>query len=62
MKNIPLVMAKRSRWAALAALAQSMFISGSALFLFLTGIQHLVRPEPLQAAGVGVVVTLIAPR
>lgn len=26
----------------LAALAQSMFISGSALFLFLTGIQHLV--------------------
>jgi ferrous-iron efflux pump FieF len=25
----------------LAALAQSMFISGSALFLFLTGIQHL---------------------
>ncbi|PPK19879.1 divalent metal cation transporter FieF, partial [Klebsiella pneumoniae] len=34
--------------------------SGSALFLFLTGIQHLVRPEPLQAAGVGVVVTLIA--
>ena len=37
----------------LAALAQSMFISGSALFLFLTGIQHLVRPEPLQAAGVG---------
>ncbi|RXK63738.1 cation transporter, partial [Klebsiella pneumoniae] len=42
------------------ALAQSLFISGSALFLFLTGIQHLVRPEPLQAAGVGVVVTLIA--
>ncbi|HBY8357485.1 CDF family cation-efflux transporter FieF [Klebsiella pneumoniae] len=42
------------------SLAQSMFISGSALFLFLTGIQHLVRPEPLQAAGVGVVVTLIA--
>ena len=44
----------------LAALAQSMFISGSALFLFLTGIQHLVRPEPLQAAGVGVVVTLVS--
>jgi ferrous-iron efflux pump FieF len=37
----------------LAALAQSMFISGSALFLFLTGIQHLVRPEPMNAAGVG---------
>ncbi|MGP3591279.1 CDF family cation-efflux transporter FieF [Vagococcus sp. WN89Y] len=44
----------------LAALAQSMFISGSALFLFLTGIQHLARPEPLQAAGVGIGVTLIA--
>lgn len=28
----------------LAALAQSMFISGSALFLFLTGIQHLASP------------------
>ncbi|STU37409.1 ferrous iron efflux protein F [Klebsiella pneumoniae] len=51
---------KAESLAALAALAQSMFISGSALFLFLTGIQHLVRPEPLQAAGVGVVVTLIA--
>lgn len=44
----------------LAALAQSMFISGSALFLFLTGIQHLVQPEPLQAAGIGVAVTLVA--
>lgn len=45
---------------ALAALAQSMFISGSALFLFLTGIQHLARPAPLQAAGVGIGVTVIA--
>jgi len=44
----------------LAALAQSMFISGSALFLFLTGIQHLARPEPLQAAGIGIGVTLVA--
>ncbi|MDU7647978.1 MAG: cation-efflux pump [Klebsiella michiganensis] len=44
----------------LAALAQSMFVSGSALFLFLTGIDHLVRPEPMNAAGVGMVVTLIA--
>ncbi len=35
----------------LAALAQSMFISGSALFLFLTGIQHLIRPEPMQGGG-----------
>ncbi|MFT4273169.1 MAG: CDF family cation-efflux transporter FieF [Pantoea sp.] len=44
----------------LAALAQSMFISGSALFLFLTGIQHLASPETLHAPLVGIVVTLIA--
>ncbi|MDF7761711.1 CDF family cation-efflux transporter FieF [Kosakonia cowanii] len=44
----------------LAALAQSMFISGSALFLFLTGIQHLAQPEPLHAARIGVAVTLVA--
>ncbi|ATA20013.1 ferrous-iron efflux pump FieF [Gibbsiella quercinecans] len=44
----------------LAALAQSMFISGSALFLFLTGFQHLYSPQVLQAPGVGMVVTVIA--
>ncbi|MFS2225250.1 CDF family cation-efflux transporter FieF [Pantoea sp. B65] len=44
----------------LAALAQSMFISGSALFLFLTGIQHLARPEAMHAPLVGVVVTVVA--
>ncbi len=44
----------------LSALAQSMFISGSALFLLLTGIQHLVRPEPLNQPGVGIIVTVIA--
>lgn len=44
----------------LAALAQSMFISGSALFLFLTGIQRLVQPAAMQAPVVGIVVTLIA--
>ncbi|EOL9014265.1 CDF family cation-efflux transporter FieF [Cronobacter malonaticus] len=44
----------------LAALAQSMFISGSALFLFLTGIQHLVEPEPMRAPLVGIVVTVAA--
>ncbi|PPK19863.1 divalent metal cation transporter FieF, partial [Klebsiella pneumoniae] len=36
-----------------------MFSAGSALFLWLPGIQHRVRPEPLQAAGGGVGVTLI---
>lgn len=44
----------------LAALAQSMFISGSALFLFLTGFQHLASPEPLQDPGIGIGVTLVA--
>ncbi|EOC1347732.1 CDF family cation-efflux transporter FieF [Cronobacter turicensis] len=44
----------------LAALAQSMFISGSALFLFLTGIQHLIQPEPMRAPLVGIVVTVAA--
>ncbi|EKY3232213.1 CDF family cation-efflux transporter FieF [Cronobacter malonaticus] len=44
----------------LAALAQSMFISGSALFLFLTGIQHLITPEPMRAPLVGIVVTVVA--
>ncbi|EOV9548236.1 CDF family cation-efflux transporter FieF [Cronobacter sakazakii] len=44
----------------LAALAQSMFISGSALFLFLTGIQHLITPEPMRAPLVGIVVTVAA--
>lgn len=44
----------------LAALAQSMFISGSALFLFLTGLQHLASPAEMRAPLVGIVVTLIA--
>ncbi|EOC0417568.1 CDF family cation-efflux transporter FieF [Cronobacter malonaticus] len=44
----------------LAALAQSMFISGSALFLFLTGIQHLITSEPMRAPLVGIVVTVAA--
>ena len=44
----------------LAALAQSMFISGSALFLFLTGIQHLISPSAMNDPGVGVVVTVVA--
>ncbi|WP_345829679.1 CDF family cation-efflux transporter FieF [Erwinia sp. HDF1-3R] len=44
----------------LAALAQSMFISGSALFLFLTGLQHLASPNDMRAPLVGIVVTLVA--
>lgn len=44
----------------LAALAQSMFISGSALFLFLTGLQHLATPNEMRGPLIGIVVTLIA--
>lgn len=44
----------------LAALAQSMFISGSALFLFLTGFQHLISPEPLRDLGIGIWVTVFS--
>ncbi|RJT23885.1 CDF family cation-efflux transporter FieF [Buttiauxella izardii] len=44
----------------LAALAQSMFISGSALFLFLTGIQHLADPAQMKQPLIGVIVTVIA--
>ncbi|AYA41599.1 CDF family cation-efflux transporter FieF [Xenorhabdus nematophila] len=44
----------------LAALAQSMFISGSAIFLFLTGLQHLLSPKPLEHAVIGIWVIIIA--
>ncbi|WP_300000819.1 CDF family cation-efflux transporter FieF [uncultured Cedecea sp.] len=44
----------------LAVLAQSMFIAGSALFLFLTGFQHLIDPTPMQDTQLGIAVTLIA--
>ncbi|CDG23223.1 Cation-efflux pump fieF [Xenorhabdus poinarii G6] len=44
----------------LAALAQSMFISGSAIFLFLTGFQHLYAPKPLAHAAIGIWVIVIA--
>lgn len=44
----------------LAALAQSMFISGSALFLFLTGLQHLITPQEMNNLDVGIGVTIIS--
>lgn len=49
---------KAESLAALAALAQSMFISGSALFL--TSIQNLIKPTPMNDPGVGIGVTVIA--
>lgn len=44
----------------LAAMAQGMFIAGSALFLILTGFQRLSAPQPLYAPAVGIIVTMIA--
>ncbi|MGX8940970.1 CDF family cation-efflux transporter FieF [Symbiopectobacterium sp. Eva_TO] len=44
----------------LAAIAQGMFIAGSALFLSLTGFQRLNAPQPLYAPEVGIVITVIA--
>ncbi|VFP83935.1 Ferrous-iron efflux pump FieF [Candidatus Erwinia haradaeae] len=44
----------------LAVLAQSMFICGSAIFLFLTGLQNIVSPQELKAPLVLIVVTVIS--
>lgn len=44
----------------LAALAQAMFISGSAVFLILNGIERFFRPHELQSPELGVYVSLFA--
>ncbi len=44
----------------LAALAQAMFISGSAVFLILNGIDRYFRPQALNAPELGVYVSLFA--
>ncbi|NVD05463.1 CDF family cation-efflux transporter FieF [Vibrio sp. JPW-9-11-11] len=44
----------------LAALAQAMFISGSAVFLILNGIERLFKPHELQSPEYGVYVSLFA--
>lgn len=44
----------------LAALAQSMFISGSAVFLFLAGAEQLGQTETVHTPFIGIVVTVIA--
>lgn len=44
----------------LAALAQAMFISGSAVFLILNGIDRFFRPHALRAPELGVYVSLFA--
>ncbi|KMK52360.1 ferrous iron transporter [[Actinobacillus] muris] len=44
----------------LAALAQSAFITGSAAFLLLQGIQRLTEPQLVQASELGIVISLIS--
>ncbi|EOU3286896.1 CDF family cation-efflux transporter FieF [Vibrio harveyi] len=44
----------------LAALAQAMFISGSAVFLILNGVERFFRPHELNAPELGVYVSLFA--
>ncbi|CAM2978843.1 CDF family cation-efflux transporter FieF [Vibrio rarus] len=44
----------------LAALAQSMFISGSALFLILNGVERFFRPQELNQPEVGIYVSLFS--
>ncbi len=53
--NTRLGTVKRSRW---RRWRKSMFISGSALFLFLTSIQNLIKPTPMND-GVGIGVTVV---
>ncbi|MGQ0287373.1 cation diffusion facilitator family transporter [Pasteurellaceae bacterium 22721_9_1] len=44
----------------LAALAQSAFITGSAAFLLLQGIQRFTDPQPVQSSELGVIISLIS--
>lgn len=44
----------------LAALAQSMFISGSAIFLIMTGTYQFINPVPLRTPDFGIVVIVIS--
>lgn len=44
----------------LAALAQATFIAGSGAFLFLQAVQRLIRPQPIDAADLGIAVMLIS--
>ncbi len=44
----------------LAALAQAMFISGSAVFLILNGVERFFRPQALHTPELGVYVSLFA--
>ncbi len=45
---------------ALAALAQSMFILGSALMLALQGVDRLIHPQPLEQTGIGILIMVLS--
>lgn len=45
---------------AIAGLGQSMFVAGSAVFLLLESIRHLLDPQPLEMIGYGIVVVVIS--
>jgi ferrous-iron efflux pump FieF len=45
---------------ALAGLAQSAFISGSAVLVLLQGIERLLAPQPLGATGLGIAVMVLS--
>lgn len=45
---------------ALAGLAQSVFIAGSATFVLVQGTEHLLNPQPLDAGNIGIGVMLFS--
>lgn len=45
---------------ALAGLGQAAFISGSSLLLMIEGVRKLIRPEPVEAAGLAIGVMLLS--
>ena len=45
---------------ALSALVQAAFVAGSGLFVFYSGIERLINPEPLKQTGVGILVMVLS--
>lgn len=45
---------------ALAGLGQGALVAGSALYLFITGIQHLVTPQPIGSSPAGIAVMVLS--
>ncbi|WP_341897775.1 cation diffusion facilitator family transporter [Ferrovibrio terrae] len=45
---------------ALAGLGQGALVAGSALYLFITGIQHLITPQPIGSSPAGIAVMVLS--